>query len=98
MEGERIVATHTHRSDGTWTRDRWDARRQPATEALGWHEREAAMFEYERDPRTHALKAVTLTCTDRQGLQRRHPAGVGTHTDDELKRNLLRTHCSGAPW
>jgi YD repeat-containing protein len=93
MKDGRLAATHTRRSDGTWTRYTWDDARRSTSEIQGWDGLEPAVFTYERDPATRAMTALTLTCPDRRGLPLRHSSVVRDGNEEAVKENLLRTHC-----
>lgn len=98
VQGGRLVATGTQRSDGTWTRYTWDDSARSTSETFGREGFEPAAFTYERDPTTRGITALTLTCPDRQGRPLRHSSVVRDGNEEAVKRNLLQTHCYWNTW
>jgi YD repeat-containing protein len=94
----RLVATDTRQSDGTNSRYTWDEGQRSTSEIMGRDGVEPATFTYERDPITKAITALTLTCPDRKGLPLRHSSIVRDGNEDEVKQNLLQTHCFWNTW
>ena len=63
-------------------------------ESRGYGSQEAFSLTYERDPSSQIVTALTLTCPDRRGQPLKHTGVVSDDHEDEIKRNLLDTHCS----
>ena len=70
----------------------FDEERYTTSETLG-SGAETAVFTFSRDPSTHAITALTLTCPDRDGVPARHASLVEVGEEDRLKRELLETRC-----
>lgn len=98
LENGAIVRTHTQRSDGSWTEYTWDEGRYAVGERMGREGREPAVFTYERDSITNVVTALTVTCPDRQGRPLKHSSIVRAGQEDQVKSDLLRTHCHWNRW
>jgi YD repeat-containing protein len=92
-KGDSLAQTTSARSDGTWARYTFDENSFTTSETLGSSEPEVAMFTFERDASTHAVTALTLTCPDRRGILLRHSSLVRPGQEEQLKRELMETHC-----
>jgi len=97
LEGDRVVETTSTRSDGTWSRYRFDERRQATSETWGGNGIGPATISYERDPSTGSQTALTVTCPDRRGQPLSHASVVRPETEEWVKWDLLHTHCSFRP-
>jgi hypothetical protein len=93
VEGERIVRTDTTQSDGSWTKYTWGADRYATSETHGRTGVAPAEFIFDRDPVSKAVTAFTVTCPDRTGRPLRHSAVVRPGREQEVRENLLATHC-----
>ena len=93
-ESGAIVQTDSDRSDGTWRRYTWSARLFTTSETWGRAGIEPAVFTYDRDPATNTVTSLTVTCPDRTGRPLRHSSLVRHGDEDEVKWNILTTHCS----
>ncbi|HJR58907.1 MAG TPA: DUF6531 domain-containing protein [Vicinamibacterales bacterium] len=98
VENGALVRTDTKRSDGTWTRYVWGEGRYAVGESLGRDGLEPAVFTYDRDAVTKAVTALTVTCPDRSGRPLRHSSIVRGGNEDQVKRDLLQTHCHWNRW
>jgi YD repeat-containing protein len=98
LDGERILRTDTNASDGVWTQYSWGDGRHAVREALGRKGAEPAVFTYERDPKTKAVTALSVTCPDRRGQPLRHSSVVRAGQEERVKRNLIETHCNWNTW
>lgn len=98
VEGGRLVATGTRRSDGSWAHYTWDANARSTSEIIGQDGLEPAVFTYQRDPTTGGITALRLTCPDRQGRPLRHSSVARDGNEEAVKRNLLQTHCFWNSW
>jgi YD repeat-containing protein len=94
LDGDTVVQTYETRSDGTWVRYAWDASRHRKAETWGSRGFHAATFAYERDPITHVVTAMTLTCPSWAGSLRSYRRRVRNGDEEWTKRNLFRTNCS----
>jgi hypothetical protein len=94
LENQNVVQTDTVRSDGTWSTYTFDASRYTTSEVRGSKGFEPAVFTFERDPRTNAITALSLTCPDRTGRPLRHSSIVRDGNEEWIKWDLLQTHCS----
>ena len=94
LEDGNVVQTDTMRSDGTWSTHTFDASRYTTSEVQGSKGFEPAVFTFERDPRTNAITALSLTCPDRTGRPLRHSSIVRDGNEEWIKWDLLQTHCS----
>jgi YD repeat-containing protein len=100
LNGDTVVETNEARSDGTWTRYNWDASQQRTSETWGATGFHPATFAYERDPFSHVVTAMTVTCPSRAGSLHSHWSRVRNGDEERTRRNLLRTNCSweSADW
>jgi YD repeat-containing protein len=94
VKGDRVARTESRESDGTWVRYVWNDRGAAVSESRGLGSQEAFSLTYERDPASQLVTALTLTCLDRRGKPLKHTGVVSDGNEDEIKRNLLETHCS----
>jgi YD repeat-containing protein len=94
LNGSSIVGTDSKRSDGTWTTYTFSDSGYTTSEVWGRDDSEPATFVYERDPQTHAVVSLNLTCPDRTGRQLRHSSLVRPGEEEWIKWDLVRTHCS----
>jgi hypothetical protein len=88
------VQTDSDRSDGTWLRYTWDARLYATSETWGRDGMEPAVFTFGRDPAANTVTSLTVTCPDRTGRPLRHSSFVGPGREDDVKWDILTTHCS----
>ena len=97
LADDRVVATKSDRSDRTWLRYAFDTASYTRAEAWGVADEEWASVQYDRDPDTHRVRSMTLTCPDRKGLPLAHSSLVHEPGGEEaIKRGLLDTHCQAA--
>lgn len=89
-----VVQTDSDRSDGTWLRYTWGTSGYPTSETWGRDDLEPAVFTYDRDPQSSAVTGLTVTCPDRTGRPLRHSSYVQPGREDDIKWNILTTHCS----
>jgi hypothetical protein len=75
----------------------WGASGYPTAETWGRQGMEPAIFTYDRDPATNTVTSLTVTCPDRTGRPLRHSSLVQPGREDEVKWNILTTHCSWTP-
>jgi YD repeat-containing protein len=94
LEGSRVSQTRSRRSDGTWVHYSFDNAGFTTTETWGAEGVEPASFIFQRDPTTHAVVSLSLTCPDRRGGALRHSSLVAPGREEWIKWNLLTTHCS----
>jgi YD repeat-containing protein len=88
-----VLEAVTKRSDGTWSQEVYDNGRVIG-ETWGRDGGEPAVFTYDRDPGTHAITALTVTCPDRTGRPLRHSGIVRDGNEERVRRDILQTHCS----
>ncbi len=98
VDNGRVVRTDTNRSDGSWTSFTWGPARLKMTETLGRPGVEPLAFEYERDPLSNAVTAVTVTCPDRQGKPLSHKSIVRPGQEEIVKGDIVQTHCHWNRW
>ncbi len=94
LDGSKIVGAASKRSDGTRTTYTFADGGYTASEVWGREDTDVATFVYERDPQTHAVKSLSLTCPDRTGRPLRHSSLVRPGEEEWIKWDLARTHCS----
>ena len=94
LQGDRVAASSSTRSDGTWSRYTFDDNRRPLSETWGGDSQETATISYERDPGTGSSTAVTVTCPDRTGRPLHHTSVIRDGNEEWIKWDLLHTHCS----
>jgi YD repeat-containing protein len=94
LNGTEIAQVDARRSDGTRTTYTFDAFNRTTSEVWESDGTEPATFTYERDPHTHAVVSLSLTCPDRTGRPLRHSSLVRPGEEDWIKWDLARTHCS----
>lgn len=94
MKNGAVVRTDSDRSNGTWLRYTWSPALFVTSETWGRDGTEPAVFTYDRDPVTNAVTSLTVTCPDRTGRPLRHSSIVRPGWEDELKWDILTTHCS----
>ena len=92
VQAEHVQRTDVTRSDGTWTHYTWAPSRYALRETQGFGSM-SAEFTYERHERTNEVTSLTVTCPDRQGRPLRHSAVVHAGNQEEVKVNILQTHC-----
>ena len=90
-----VTEVKSARSDGTWIRYVYGAKRYITSESRGSEGYQPLTFDYQRDPVTSAVTSVTLTCPDRKGRPITH-AQVRVQPDSEewIKWDLIRTNCA----
>ena len=94
VQNGAVVQTDSDRSNGSWVRYTWSPAMYATSETWGCNELAPAVFTYERDLRTNAVTALTVTCPDRTGRPLRHSSFVRAGFEDDVKLDVLRTHCS----
>jgi YD repeat-containing protein len=92
LDGANVIQTDSRRSDGTWVQYAFKDGFTIA-EVWGSEGHEPATFAFNRDPDTHAVVSLSLTCPDRTGRQLRHTSLVKPGREDSVKQDLARTHC-----
>ena len=97
LDEGRIIQTDTDRSDGSWLRYTWDGAGHATSETWGCRGMEPAVFTYARDA-NNTVTSLTVTCPDRTGRPLRHSSFVRPgRGEDDVKWDILMTHCSWAP-
>ena len=94
LQDDRVVEATSTRSDGTWSRYRFNEHRQTTSETWGGEGLVPTTIAYERDAETGTETALTVTCADRRGQPLSHRSLVRPGTADWIKRDLLETHCA----
>jgi len=99
-KGSAVVQSESARSDGTWERYTFDESSYTTSETWAGSDTRPAVFTYERDPKTHRVTALTLTCPDRRGIPLRHTSIVRPGHEEWIKWDLTQTYCSwsGGRW
>ena len=93
LEGTAVVQVDTRRSDGVWSQYTFDKDLATTSETQG-KDSESVALTYGRDPVTHAVTSLTLTCPDRSGRPLKHFSLVKDGNEDWIKRDLMQTRCS----
>jgi YD repeat-containing protein len=94
LDGSAIGQVRSRHSDGTWQLYTFDKARYTTTETWGADGYEPAHITLERDPTTHAVVSLSLTCPDRTGRPLKHTSLVTPDREEWIKWDLMRTHCS----
>lgn len=98
VNGDAVVRTDTRRSDGSWTQYSFDASGFTTSETWGVAGAGPVSFILERDPVTHGVRALSLTCPDRTGRALRRSSLVAPGQEDRIKADLVTTYCSWSQW
>ena len=93
MNGNAVVQTDSHQSDGTWKRYTFDATSAATSEIWGADGASVVTIEYQRDPVSRLVTSLTVTCPDRSGHLLSH-SSAATRGEEWTKWDLLRTHCA----
>lgn len=93
LEGDTIVQVESKRSDGTWESYKFGDGGYTTAEVRGRGDVEAIAFTYERDPHSHEVTSLTMTCPDRTGRPLRHSSLVRPGEEERVKDDIVRTHC-----
>jgi YD repeat-containing protein len=97
MRGKKVAETESRESSGLWRRYTYDGNLDVIGEWRGVVGGPEAGFEYERDPTSHRVTTVTLTCADRTGRPARHTSYVGARGEAWLKQDMVQTYCVSVP-
>jgi YD repeat-containing protein len=92
VDNGRVVQVDTTESGGKWSSYTLSDG-YTTMETSGRNGLQPAVFTYERDARTKAVSALTVTCPDRTGRPLRHSSVVTDGDEERVKWDLLQTHC-----
>jgi YD repeat-containing protein len=100
VTGDRTVGTEEQESDGSWTQVTFDKDRLETSETFGMTGVTPIAFTYVRDPVSHGIVNVSVTCADRTGHVASHESNVGDRGEDGTKRDLVQMFCArpGSPF
>ena len=89
-----VHSTEVRRSDTTWTIYTFDSRREITSESWGSSATQPVSVKYERNPETHAVTSVNVTCADRTGQPSSHPRRVSDGKWQRERDDLIEIYCS----
>jgi YD repeat-containing protein len=92
LEGQNVVQSDMTTSDGLREQFTFNAQRSVVSEAIGYGGGPLTRIDYDRDPDTDQVTALTVTCPDRRGLPLRHRSLVSGN-GEQVKEDIVKTRC-----